>query len=81
MTSLWKRDALIGGAIGGFFHLIWHLGVTAHPFSDVLWEWGFNVPRLELIGLHLGVLVAHVAVYTMLGILLTSLIRRWRRIG
>jgi len=75
---------MIGAAIGGFFHIIWHLGVSVHPFSDVLWEWGdlfAHVPRLELIGLHLGVLVAHVTVYTVLGILLTSLIRSWRRTG
>lgn len=69
----WRaRGALVGGAIGGLFHLAWHLGVTVPLLSDLLWEWGglfASVARYELIGFHLGVLVAHVAVYAALGAL------------
>lgn len=80
---MWKRGALVGGTIGGLFHLAWHLGVTFPPFSNVLWEWGDlfdNVPRLELIGFHLLVLVAHVVVYAVLGALLGELVQRFRRV-
>lgn len=75
MRTLKKRGALVGGVIGALFHVAWHMGVTVPPLSNLLWEWGdlfANVPRLELIGLHLGVLGAHLAVYAMLGILVAS---------
>ena len=76
----WRvRGALAGGAIGGLFHLVWHAGVTVPLLSDLLWEWGglfAGVARFELIGLHLGVLVAHVVVYAALGALIAALIKR-----
>lgn len=77
MRTLHKRGALAGGVIGALIHVVWHMDVTVPPISNLLWEWGdlfANVPRLELIGLHMGVLVAHVVVYAMLGILVASLI-------
>ncbi|MFQ5922814.1 MAG: hypothetical protein ACE5M4_08220 [Anaerolineales bacterium] len=61
------------------FHLAWHMSVTVPILSDVLWEWGglfAGVARFELIGLHLGVLVAHVIVYAGLGALLGLVLRR-----
>lgn len=76
MRVLKRRGALAGGVIGALFHVAWHMGVTVPPLSNLLWEWGdlfANVPRLELIGLHSGVLGAHVAVYAILGILVASL--------
>lgn len=74
----------MGGVIGGLFHLAWHFGVTVPSFSNVLWEWGDlfdKVPRLELIGFHVLVLVAHVVVYAVLGALLGSLVQISRRVG
>ncbi len=73
------RGALAGGAIGGLFHLAWHMDVTVPLRSDLLWEWGglfSGVARFELIGLHLGVLVAHVVVYAALGTLIVAVVRR-----
>jgi hypothetical protein len=73
------RGALIGAAIGVLFHIAWHIGLTVPLFSNVLWEWGglfAEVARFELIGLHLGVLVVHVLVYTSLGVLIAILLRR-----
>ena len=76
--SNWVIGALAGGAIGGLFHLAWHLGVTVPFFSDLLWEWGglfSGVTRFELIGFHLGVLVVHVIVYAGLGALIATIVR------
>ncbi len=58
---------------------MWHMGVTIPLLSDLLWEWGglfSGVARFELIGLHLGVLVAHVAVYAALGVLIAAVVKR-----
>jgi hypothetical protein len=55
------------------------MGVTVPLLSDLLWEWGglfSGVARFELIGLHLGVLVAHVVVYAALGMLIAAVVRR-----
>ena len=77
----WRvRGALVGGTIGGLFHLVWHLGVTVPLLSGLLWEWGglFTgvTRRFEWIGLHLGVLVVHVVVYAALGVLIAAVVRR-----
>ncbi len=78
--SDWRaRGALVGGVIGAVFHLAWHMRVTVPILSDLLWEWGglfASVARFELIGLHLGVLVAQVMVYAGLGALLGLGLRR-----
>jgi hypothetical protein len=77
--SDWRaRGALAGGVIGAVFHLAWHMRVTIPILSAVLWEWGglfAEVARLELIGLHLGVLVAHVMAYVGSGTLLGLVLR------
>lgn len=76
----WRvRGGLAGTAIGGLFHIAWHLGVRVPPLSELLWEWGglfASVPRYELIGLHLGALLVHVIVYAVLGVLLALLAKR-----
>ncbi|MFQ5593708.1 MAG: hypothetical protein ACE5HA_06130 [Anaerolineae bacterium] len=75
----WAPGALAGGVIGGMFHLAWHMRVAVPLLSDLLWEWGglfVGVARYELIGLHLGVLVVHVAVYAVLGALMAAVVRR-----
>lgn len=76
----WRvRGGLAGAAIGGLFHIAWHLGVRVPPLSELLWEWGglfASVPRYELIGLHLGALLVHVIVYAVLGVLLALLAKR-----
>lgn len=77
VETRWKRGARAGGAIGGLFHVAWHVGLTVPPLSALLWEWGgliASVPRLELIGLHLGVLVVHVLVYAALGALVAAVV-------
>jgi len=73
------RGTLIGAAIGALFHLAWHIDLTLPLLSNVLWEWGSlfaGVAHHELIGLHLGVLVVHLLVYTTLGTLIAILLRR-----
>ena len=73
------RGAVIGDAFGGLFHLAWHSDLTLPLLSNVLWGWGnlfTEVARYELIGLHLGVLVVHLLVYTTLGTLIAILLRR-----
>lgn len=80
--SWWMYGAVAGAAIGGLFHLAWHLNLTILFLSDLLWEWGglfVNVARFELIGLHLGVLVVHVFVYAALGALVTFLLQRLKQ--
>ncbi len=76
----WRvRGGLAGAAIGGLFHIAWHLGVRVPPPLELLWEWGglfASVHRYELIGLHLGVLLVHVIVYAVIGVLLALLARR-----
>jgi hypothetical protein len=76
----WRvRGALVGAAIGGLFHVAWHMGATVPPLLELLWEWGglfATVPRIELIGLHLGVLLVHVTVYALLGVMVALLARR-----
>jgi hypothetical protein len=55
------------------------MDVTVPFLSDLLWEWGglfAGVARFELIGLHLGVLVAQVVVYAALGTLIVAVVRR-----
>jgi hypothetical protein len=55
------------------------MGVTVSPLSELLWEWGglfATVPRFELFGVHLGVLLVHVIVYAVLGVMLALLVRR-----
>ncbi|MFQ5924167.1 MAG: hypothetical protein ACE5M4_15120 [Anaerolineales bacterium] len=74
--------AVAGAVLGALFHLAWHMRLTLHPFSDLLWEWGglfSGVNRLELIGLHIGILGIHVTVYAGLGTLIALVSRRnWR---
>jgi len=79
----WRLSALAGGIIGALFHLAWHMNLNIPPLSGILWEWGgifAHVPRLDLIGLHLFVLVPHVVIYATLGVILNILIGRfWRK--
>ncbi|MBW8012282.1 MAG: hypothetical protein FVQ83_13785 [Chloroflexi bacterium] len=80
IKKTWRvRGGLIGAAIGGLFHIAWHSDLTFPLLSNVLWEWGdlfAGIAHQELIGLHLGVLVVHVLVYTTLGTLIAILLRR-----
>lgn len=73
----WAKGAVIGGIVGGLFHLAWHLSLPVPVLSPLLWEWGgifAGVPRFELFGLHLFVLVIHVSVYAVVGSSISLLI-------
>lgn len=82
----WVKGAIIGGIVGGLFHLVWHLSPVLSPveglplsvLASLLWEWGGTfaaIPRFELFGLHLLVLMAHVSAYAIVGALIALLFR------
>jgi hypothetical protein len=79
----WNIGGVVMGAVvGALFHLGWHTGVTLHPLSDLLWEWGglfAGVARYEMVGLHLGVLVVHVLIYAALGAVIAAFLRRQKQ--